>query len=88
MARFTKGNGGRPKGAVNHATREIQEFSGAMLDDQEYRAALKLRLKEGKAQHVEVLLFHYRYGKPKDTLTLEGSESLAELLQVAISGGK
>lgn len=87
MARFQKGEGGRPKGALNHATREIQEIAGKLLGDKEYQDALKIRLKEGKAPNVEVLLYHYKWGKPKDTLTVEGSESLAELLQVALSRG-
>lgn len=72
MPKFGPGNPGRPKGARNKATRDIQQFSRAVLEDPEYVAALKLRLVEGRAPHMETLLAHYAYGKPKDTLAVEG----------------
>lgn len=71
MAKFQKGNPGRPKGATNKSTRDIQAFSRAQLEDPEYVAALRERLIEGKAPHMETLLAHYAYGKPKDTLSVE-----------------
>lgn len=70
---FKKGEGGRPKGVKNKATREIQEAARGLLEDPAYVEALKLRLKRGTAGAVETLLYHYAYGKPKDTLSVEGS---------------
>lgn len=62
---------GRPKGALNKSTRDIQEFSRATLEDPEYVRELKTRLRRGKAPHVETLLYHYAFGKPKETLNVE-----------------
>jgi hypothetical protein len=70
--RFCKGEGGRKPGSVNKTTREIREFAQRMLEDPEYVAALKIRLKRGTAGAIEPLLYHYGYGKPKDTLEIEG----------------
>lgn len=71
MPRFTTGNSGRPKGAQNKATREIQQFSRDVLERPTYVQSLKKRIDEGKAPHMETLLAHYAYGKPKDILALE-----------------
>lgn len=68
---FPKGSGGRPKGIPNKATREIQEFARACLEDPDYIAALKARLKRGTAGAVEVLLYHYGYHKPRETVAIE-----------------
>lgn len=59
---------GRKPGAVNKATREIREAAKKLLEDVEYVAALQRRLKDGTAGAVEPLLYHYAYGKPKETI--------------------
>jgi hypothetical protein len=75
MARNTsglkRGGPGRPKGAPNRATRDIREFSRETLERPEYIHSLRQRIDEGKAPHMETLLAHYAYGKPKDTLVVE-----------------
>lgn len=71
MARFTKGNPGRPKGTANKATREIKDVAQALLSRPEYRQSLQERLDKGAAPHMETLLHHYAWGKPKDTLAVE-----------------
>jgi hypothetical protein len=76
MARFQKGQGGRPKGIPNKATREIKEASRLIVEDEAYTVSLKTRLLEGKAPHMETLLFHYAYGKPKDVTEHEGEITL------------
>lgn len=81
MPKFGKGNPGRPKGAVNKATREIKEFAREVLEDPEYVESLKARIKAGEASHMEVLLAHYAYGKPADTLKHKG---LTARLEVAV----
>jgi hypothetical protein len=60
--------GGRQKGTPNKATREIREAARSLLEDKPYLDALKTRLKEGTAGAVEPLLYHYAYGKPKETI--------------------
>jgi hypothetical protein len=57
---------GRPKGSRNKRTLAIGEFCQSLLEDPAYRAGLRARLQKGKAPHLEPLLYHYAYGKPKD----------------------
>ena len=64
---------GRPKGAVNKVTREIKELSQSLLTDPAYVESLRRRLTSGKAPHMETLLHHYAYGKPKDQLEHSGT---------------
>ena len=61
----TAPRGGRPKGAVNKATQEIQEIARGLLEDPEYQESLRQRLIAGQAERMEALLFQYAYGKPK-----------------------
>jgi len=60
------GSSGRPPGALNKATREMRDVARAILERPEYLASLQRRLDAGKAPHMEILLHHYGYGKPKD----------------------
>lgn len=77
---------GRPKGSLNKTTREIKDAARALLEGPEYVRNRLKRLEEGKLPPaVECLLYHYAYGKPRETLAVEGTESLAELLQTALS---
>lgn len=71
MARFGKGNPGRPAGSKNKATREIQDAARTLLSRPEYLQSLQERLDKGTAPHMETLLHHYGWGKPKDTLAVE-----------------
>lgn len=63
---------GRPKGALNKATREIKAFALEFLNSDDYMIAMKRRVIAGKAPHLETLLYHYGYGKPKDSIQLDG----------------
>lgn len=67
---------GRPKGALNKATREIKDIAAGLLADPAYVTSLKRRLTSGKAPHMETLLHHYAYGKPKETTAHEGQVAL------------
>lgn len=73
---FERGNPGRPKGAVGKATVEIKALSRRLLEDPEYQASLRGRLRRGTAQAIERELYHYAYGKPKDTVELTGGLSI------------
>jgi hypothetical protein len=41
-----------------------REIARAFVDDAAYRAALRERLLAGEAGSMEVLLWHYSYGRP------------------------
>ena len=45
-----------------------------MLENPEYQKALQDRLIKGEANpSIETLLYHYGYGKPADTLNVQGN---------------
>lgn len=75
-AGLKKGGPGRKPGVPNRATVEIKESSRRLVEDPDYVQSLRRRLVSGKAPHMETLLFHYAYGKPKDTTALEGNVAL------------
>lgn len=59
---------GRPPGVPNKVSREIKAAARALVEDPDYVASLTARLTAGKAPHMETLLFHYAYGKPRDEI--------------------
>ena len=61
-----RGGPGRRKGVPNKATREVRTLARGLLNDKRYLAQLRRRMIAGTAGPVEVLLYHYAYGKPKD----------------------
>jgi hypothetical protein len=68
---FEKGRaktGGRAKGAPNRGTVEMKAFALALLEDPDYQQKLRARIVNGQAPHMEVLLHHFVYGKPKTVL--------------------
>ena len=80
---FQKGKpktGGRQTGTPNKATVEIKEFARSILEDPLYQKRLRGRVSQGKATQIEVLLFHYAYGKPKEHFSVERGPTLEELV--------
>jgi len=80
---FTKGKpktGGRKPDTLNKATVEIKEFARSILEDPLYQKRLRGRVMQGKALQIEVLLFHYAYGKPRESFTGERPWTLEELV--------
>jgi hypothetical protein len=72
---MNRGNAGkgRPKGSQNKSTGEVRDLARALVNDPEYRRNLDVRLKRGKlAPMVESMLWHYAYGKPKETVEHTG----------------
>lgn len=63
---------GRPKGGLNKTTVEVRNLARAIVDDPNYRESLVMRLKQGTAPQMETLLWHYAYGKPKETVEVQG----------------
>lgn len=62
---------GRPKGVPNKVTREIKALAQNVLSRAEYLASLQERIDNGRAPHMETLLHHYAYGKPKEVVAVE-----------------
>ena len=80
---FHKGKpktGGRQAGTPNKGTVEIKEFARSTLEDPLYQKRLRDRVIQGKAPQLEVLLFHYAYGKPKEHFVGERGLTLKELV--------
>lgn len=75
--RFQKGQGGRKPGVPNRVTQEVREVAQNIIGNPDYLARLKVRIDRGTAPHMETLLWHYAYGKPKDVVQHEalGGES-------------
>ena len=71
LANLAKGKG-RPKGRPNKVTLEVRESAMRLVTDPAYVASLKVRLEEGKAGAMEPTLWHYAYGKPKETIEHSG----------------
>ena len=69
------GSPGRPKGVPNKATKEVKELARRLVLEPEYQQKLRHRLLKGTLPPaVESLLWHYAFGKPKDTLDLNVEE--------------
>ena len=72
---------GRPKGALNKATRDVKALCTELLESPTYVRNFRTRLNAGKlAPVVEALVWHYAYGKPKEQIELEAGGTLAEIL--------
>lgn len=72
---FKKGDprAGRPRGTKNKTTVEVRELAQSLVDDPKYLKALRARLLAGECPPpVETMLWHYAYGKPKESLELSG----------------
>lgn len=73
-----RGGPGRKRGVPNKATVEVKEMARALVEDPTYRANLTARLRRGRcAPAVELGLWHYAYGKPKDTTVVENPDGSA-----------
>jgi hypothetical protein len=74
---FAKGTSGNPrgkrKGVQNKVTREVQALARGIVEDPAVQATMLAQARRGRlAPPVMAMLFHYAYGKPKDTVALEG----------------
>jgi len=61
---------GRPKGAENQKTKEAREIARKLTTDKTYQINLLKRMQDGTAGPMEPCIWHYAFGKPKDSLDL------------------
>lgn len=74
---------GRPKGSVSRATLEvipIKEMAAELLQQPEYLKALAIRLKAGDAPHMEKFFAEHLWGKPKETVDLNITQTHISVL--------
>lgn len=72
---FKKGQGGRPKGARNKATVEVETACRALVDDPKYREYFAHRLGVGQLPPaLEAMVWHYAYGKPTERMEVTGAD--------------
>ena len=64
---------GRPKGAKNKRTLEMQQIAMSFLGSPEYQESARARMLAGTAPHLETLWHHYAAGKPTETMQITGA---------------
>ena len=69
-----RGGPGRPKGSVNKANADVRMWAQSILEHPAVRAKTLELARQGK---LDASLFrellHYAYGKPKDTVSVDGA---------------
>ncbi len=62
---------GRPKGAVNKASREVREFCRGLLERPAYQKQFLGRWESGQLPpQLEVMVWHYAHGRPVQAVDL------------------
>ena len=84
LSRFPKGVSGnpkgKPKGVQNKVTIEAREAAGQIVDNPAYRMNLMDRAINGRLPpQVEVLLWHYAKGVPKQTLDINNRVDVSQM---------
>ncbi len=67
---------GRPKGVPNRASTDVRIRARALVEDPVYVLGLKKRILDGKSVPLEIMLHHYAYGKPRETVEVEGAVTI------------
>ena len=70
------GTNGRPKGSLNKVTIEARVLAQRIVQDPAYRTQLRRRVQAGEAPHMETLLWHYAFGKPKESVEISTDGAL------------
>jgi hypothetical protein len=88
---FEKGDprAGRPKGTPNKATAEIRDLARSLLSRPGYLRHMERQLDEGKLPPpILVMLHHYAYGKPKETVEhTTSTEGLLHKIELVLVNG-
>jgi hypothetical protein len=67
IASSLRRNNSAARGVPNRATVEIKELAARLTtQDKKYMENLRCRLKTGKANHIETLLWQWQFGRPKE----------------------
>lgn len=66
---------GRAAGSQGLATPDIRERARRLVEDPVYCLNVKARILEGNVP-LEIMLHHYAYGKPRETVALEGGVTI------------
>src|SRR5262245_61135725 len=75
---------GRKPGIPNKLTRSGRLIAKKLVDDPEYRKALRERLRTGDAGGIETHLWCLAYGKPKSTVELQGVVPEGDTVNIAV----
>jgi len=67
---------GRLKGVPNKASAAVRIRARALVEDPVYVLGLKKRILDGKSVPLEIMLHHYAYGKPRESVAVEGAVSI------------
>ena len=63
---------GRPKGSLNKPTLEAKAFARQLVSDPTYLQNLLADLKKRNVEpSIEAMLWHYAFGKPKESLEVQ-----------------
>src|SRR6187431_2863935 len=80
---FKPGVSGNPKGrrpgSRNRTTVEAREFAKRLIDDPDYREALRQRMISGTAGSMEAVIWAYAYGRPVDRIEQGPAGAFAQL---------
>jgi hypothetical protein len=75
--------GGRRAGVPNKTTGEARAKARGLLDDPAYWKSLKRRLIRGEAPRIELLIWEWRYGRPRAELDdAPGIDPTADVVQL------
>ena len=75
---------GRRPGTRRRVTIEAQLAATQIVDDEEYRAALRQRMIAGSAGAIEALLWLYAYGKPVERVETGGPGAFTDLTNIEL----
>ena len=79
--KLTKAGPGRPKGLPNKVTLVAKALCQGLLERPAYRKAFEKAWDARTLEpQLEVMVWHYGYGKPKVNVELEAGTTLADLL--------
>ena len=85
---FRPGQSGNPRGRTpgtqTRKTIEVREVCNGLVDDPEYRYALRRRLIEGNAGAIEILIWHYAKGRPIDRIETGKPGAFSDLTDVEL----
>ena len=60
----------------NRASTDVRVRARALVEDPVYVLGIKRRMLEGKSVPLEIMLHHYAYGKPRETVEVEGGVNI------------